>query len=73
MRKVFCDRCDCEIGDYDKIDFSKRRFNITYKTEGENNQYTSVFSTSVFGNGIDLCEKCEEELEHWMFRQLVIR
>lgn len=57
MRKVFCDRCDCEIGDYDKIDFSKRRFNITYKTEGE----------------IDLCEKCEEELEHWMFRQLVIR
>jgi len=57
MRKVFCDRCDCEIGDYDKIDFSKRRFNITHKFEGE----------------IDLCEKCEEELEHWMFRQLVIR
>ena len=68
MRKVFCDRCDCEIGDYDKIDFSKRRFNITYKFEGENDPYTSVF-----GNSIDLCEKCEEELEHWMFRQLVIR
>ena len=57
MRKVFCDRCDCEIVDYDKIDLSKRRFNITHKFEGE----------------IDLCEKCEEELEHWMFRQLVIR